>query len=271
MIIYLRRHDLYRTLAGWRLKIYYSHETAKPKLSVVPLDCTFFILLERDIKRKKWVEQQLARTDLPAPRRIFPAIDGKMLKERDFESLYQTGVVSKKGLKRLKTGEIGCMLSHRAIWQKIAEDPSIEVALVLEDDADLVPEFSSTWEKISPSIPNDFDMLFIYNYPEKTSLFETEISHVYRPLYTYCFHGYVISKKGAKKILAQLFPLRKPVDTAVDRLYMKHFRFWRVVMYGLRLKHYDMEEDRLYLYVVQPDLLKTIEASTNIQDTPLLL
>jgi len=141
---------------------------------------------------------------------------------------------------------------------------SIEVALILEDDAQLATNFNEKWQTLSPNIPEDFDMVYLYHYPERTILLETTPPHISRPLYPFCFHGYLMSKKGAQKILRQLFPVTKPIDTALDRLYLSKFNFWRTL--NVLLGHqYTADEDSIILYAITPDLLSTKPLPTNIQ------
>jgi len=52
--------------------------------------------------------------------------------------------------RRLSAGEIGCLQSHVAVWQRIA-DGSESAALVLEDDVLLAPDITSILKM--PSLP----------------------------------------------------------------------------------------------------------------------
>lgn len=70
---------------------------------------------------------------------IWPAVDGSSISSSElagavgshlFEPAYPFG---------LKTGEIGCFLSHRQIWAEI-QNRKIDAALIVEDDAGIEPE-----------------------------------------------------------------------------------------------------------------------------------
>lgn len=82
--------------------------------------------------------------------KIFEAVDGR---ELSMAELQRRGVAAYQGWKQpestfrffnreLKWGEVGCALSHVGVWRAIAEDSSLPVAVVLEDDVDFAPRFA---------------------------------------------------------------------------------------------------------------------------------
>ena len=110
--------------------------------------------------------------------------------------------------------EVAVTLSHISVWNKIKNNDA-EYTLILEDDVYLTKNFSSQIEKIWKSISKvDFDILFLsFEYVKginKKEITTKEICH--KP---YCgiwqASGYVLSKKGLKKLLNEL-PVYGPVD-----------------------------------------------------------
>lgn len=53
---------------------------------------------------------------------------------------------------------IGCMLSHIKCWRYIV-DNNLDRAIILEDDAKLVPDFKTKAQKLVDDAPNDWDVI----------------------------------------------------------------------------------------------------------------
>jgi glycosyl transferase family 25 len=90
------------------------------------------------------MEQQFARLGLSEKVQFFPAVNGYALDKHAMphydgrKRLFFFG-------RHLNQGEIGCLLSHRAIYEKMVRE-SIPHAIVLEDDAILAPDFTSVMQ-----------------------------------------------------------------------------------------------------------------------------
>ena len=69
---------------------------------------------------------------------IWPAVDGSVMSATDLASTVGTQLFEPAYPFPLKTGEIGCFLSHRQIWAEIIRR-DIDAALIIEDDAGLDP------------------------------------------------------------------------------------------------------------------------------------
>jgi GR25 family glycosyltransferase involved in LPS biosynthesis len=152
-----------RMLAGCRFNALFKEAAITPLNRSVKIDQTYYITLQRDPRRISHVQSELTRLDIPQPIEMFAAIDGLQFNNEDIKAMQTANLFTEKAVKKLRKGEFGCAMSHRALWQKVAEDPAIEVALILEDDVELIPHFNEQWEKISSQIPEDFDMVYLYN------------------------------------------------------------------------------------------------------------
>mgnify|MGYP000694607915 CR=1 FL=1 len=118
-------------------------------------------------------------------------------------------------------GAVGCALSHWAAWYHVATNDNIRAALVLEDDvyfktndaplriASLVAEAGGV---------DNFDFLRLDPYPSaknhnmcfRSSKFTQNLD---RELgLTYHFTGYVVTKRGARKLLHRALPLYEHID-----------------------------------------------------------
>ncbi len=104
-------------------------------------------------------------------------------------------------------GQIGCAQSHVECWKRIAGG-HLEQATVMEDDVQLVPDFAEQFRKIELYVPLDFDILYLGYVSISGQLRgkgvskETINEHIMVPSYPLGTHAYVLSKKGASKLLA---------------------------------------------------------------------
>lgn len=91
----------------------------------------YIISLSSSQERRKAIEEQL--TALGLQYAFFDAIDGNQLTVKD-DRIY--AAIRRRLFfgKDLTPGEIGCLLSHRELYQKMINE-KIPVALILEDDA----------------------------------------------------------------------------------------------------------------------------------------
>ncbi len=69
---------------------------------------------------------------------IWPAVDGNAMSDADLAAVVGTGLFEPVYPFLLKTGEIGCFLSHRQIWAEL-QTRSADAALIIEDDAEIDP------------------------------------------------------------------------------------------------------------------------------------
>ncbi|WP_317055953.1 glycosyltransferase family 25 protein [Roseovarius rhodophyticola] len=67
---------------------------------------------------------------------IWPAVDGSALSDTDLEGALGVERFEPSYPFTLKTGEIGCFLSHRQIWAEM-QTRDEDAALIIEDDADI--------------------------------------------------------------------------------------------------------------------------------------
>ena len=98
----------------------------------------WLINLDSNPERFQSATAQLAAFGLTAER--FSAVYGKNLSADEVAACYDPALNQQKFRRPLSAGEIGCYLSHRALWQRMV-DHKIELAFILEDDIDLEPEF----------------------------------------------------------------------------------------------------------------------------------
>ncbi len=158
------------------------------------------INLDKDVERLAYVSSRLAALGLTFARTA--AVDGRLLPASARKPFLAT---PRTDGNVWLPGEIGCLLSHRAVWQLIAagDAPS---AVVLEDDihvADCLPEYlqRTDW------LPAGFDIVRLESttnrirmsraaspVPDQRGLRQVRST-------TWCTGGYIISAECARRLL----------------------------------------------------------------------
>jgi glycosyl transferase family 25 len=128
-------------------------------------------------------------------------------------------------------GEIGVAFSHRAIWNETVKN-NYKNVVVLEDDVILSTDFKNNLEELIRNIPEDADITFlgvgrrkdkVMRYPDIDNIFR-DFDHVeghalvakIQPTnLVYGTYAYIISAKGAKKLLKLTECSRYPLDDII--------------------------------------------------------
>jgi GR25 family glycosyltransferase involved in LPS biosynthesis len=145
----------------------------------------------------------------------FPATYGKNF---DFKPYYDSVLTrtwdhgkwktGKSNMIEMSDGEKGIIMSHYNLWTKIAKEK--EPHIILEDDASGVNSNTQmVLDEILETLPKDYDIYllgFIDLEPINTSSLHAKVKEFV------LLHSYIITPKGAQKLLDQL-PINMPVDT----------------------------------------------------------
>lgn len=187
----------------------------------------FVVNLEKDIEKKEHMLKLCKAFSLNC--HFIDAVYGKSLSEEEIGKHYAKEMATKYLGRGLSRGEIGCLLSHKHIYQ-IMIDEEIEQALILEDDC----EFSDDIEKVFDHMdlfPNNWELVLLghkshlgHDTEARASIWwKQHISTKYKLIRPsdigYGTHGYLINNKGARKLLSKLDQYYKPIDhyTGNDR------------------------------------------------------
>lgn len=161
---------------------------------------------------------------------VFEAVVGKEIPNNEIYNLLSISSLDTlfnkaTNHKDIRTkGAIGCYLSHYKIWQKILND-NLNNVLILEDDmtSDIKSE---ELKKYIDSIPEDYDIaLFSWFYlwfdllinPKKKSVINN-FWNKYNSINVFSTGCYLISKKGAEKLVKNAFPINYQVDAYINIL-----------------------------------------------------
>lgn len=174
----------------------------------------FVINLKRSPTRRQDMSSRL--DPLGVPYSFFDGVDGYTL---DLGNLPDyDGKKRRRYFGRdLSPGEIGCLLSHRAVYQHMV-DHDIPVAIVLEDDVFLAPAFPALIRDIM-SMDVAWDMVRFLESKKvyKRSRILADLSAGFklgRPVTASGgAYGYMLTQKAAKAYLGQMKTNYVPVDT----------------------------------------------------------
>lgn len=96
-------------------------------------------------------------------------------------------------------GGVGCYLSHYNIIRKLVWDPMHDYYVVFEDDVTLVPGAERAIKDAIRNAPNDWDIILFYTLMENPGS-TTENAYVRKLNHFWGMQGYVINRRGARKI-----------------------------------------------------------------------
>ncbi len=126
---------------------------------------------------------------------------------------------------RMSRAEIAVARSHIQVWRRVAQGTQSH-ALILEDDIWFHPDFArqldEAWNDVANDETADADLFYV-SYVEATGGAPKQLisSHVFSPERgLWYLSGYILSKKGAKKLLG-LLPCRGPIDLWINQQFSK--------------------------------------------------
>lgn len=169
---------------------------------------TFVINLARQVERKRRMQAIISTAGVMPV--FVEAVDGSKLSSSELAPWRRT---VKRSL--LNAGEVGCLLSHISVWERIVRD-GIDHAVVLEDDLVIAPSFRQILLRIG-DLP-EFDLLRIETdrspivFRQKSEM-AIAGHHVHKLLRGATrTGGYVISRRGAHRLLASVNDFEQAVD-----------------------------------------------------------
>lgn len=121
-------------------------------------------------------------------------------------------------------GAIGCYLSHYKIWEKVISN-NLNNILILEDDI-VTDADSKEFEEYINSIPKDYDIAMLswfslwfdrLNNPKKNIVINNNW-HKYNSINVFSGGCYLVSRKGAEKLIKNAFPICYQVDAYMNIL-----------------------------------------------------
>jgi len=152
---------------------------------------------------------------------IFEAVNGKELKPSHLLSVWSlynlTKNVERKEHAQLGSwGAVGCYLSHALIWERMVEK-NTQKCIIFEDDVKFYSNFKEEFEKVTPFIPKDADVVFLdLLWCENKINVNKHVKKINGQFFG--THAYIITLEAAKKFLSKILPIEIQIDS-----YMSYF------------------------------------------------
>ncbi|QHM75256.1 Lipooligosaccharide biosynthesis protein lex-1 [Mixta theicola] len=169
---------------------------------------TFIINLEEEVERREKITNQCQHHNLNY--QLIKAVNGKTLPQP-----VVSAVTANYPACGLTQGEIGCALSHLAVYAAIVSE-NLNCALILEDDAILDADLQKYLNSIEFHINNQRPEIYILSAVDAcnksiTRKLGQDITF-YRLAYGSCAHGYIINKAAAQALRKYNLPVRFEAD-----------------------------------------------------------
>jgi GR25 family glycosyltransferase involved in LPS biosynthesis len=191
------------------------------------VDGIYVINMDKDTQRLTEFSQVMANSGWSFKRQA--AVNGKQLLTRRPETvstteraLYDEHIRLRhkyvRSLTWLSHGEIGCLLSHVILWEKVATDPTLNRIAIFEDDArthldgtTVDRHVTELYQYLSQENIPEPDVLYLGKALDDCLNYEKVVGHVYRSVHPLCLHAYIITKKGAQRLL-DMAPYLEAID-----------------------------------------------------------
>ena len=191
------------------------------------LDGTYVINMDGDISRLEHFDFMMASSNWNYSRHS--AINGKKLlaswsditDPEEYEKLRSQLLIKKTFVSMvnlLSHSEIGCLLSHVTLWKEVADNPEKNRIAIFEDDARTHIEGNTIYKLLSgfynylhDNNIEEPDMLYLGKALDDCMNYEKVWGNVYKSKHPLCLHAYIITKRGAQKLL-QMAPYHLPID-----------------------------------------------------------
>lgn len=184
-------------------------------------------IINLDTRRDRWDKLMAAEPYLQSATRV-AGVNGKTLTMNS--EIYH---MFERNEFQWKKSIIGCNLSHISVWKRVAESGT--VALVLEDDVRFHSGWLASWPAYQQAIPADADVLYLGGVlpPNKPALPSasravnsywsqiipnTYFSPVPAPVFHFCAYSYILTQRGAQKLMAFMMDSEKRSFTVSDHL-----------------------------------------------------
>lgn len=177
----------------------------------------YVLHLERATARRANAQALLETCGLEGD--IWPAVDGAQCPLDDLENAVGAGLFDPPYPFPLKTGEVGCFLSHRQIWADMQRHKA-SAALIIEDDAGLAPHaFAATLAMAQNHIKKLGYIQFQTRAPKGpvTTIDTTgDMALIVPQLGGLRTTAQLVSRDAAAHLLKLSAPFDRPVDTFVQ-------------------------------------------------------
>ncbi len=202
----------------------------------------YIISLPDSHERRKNMAAQLNALGLSYE--FFDAIDARGTKVTDCLD-YDSDKRRRYFGRDLTGGEIGCLLSHKALYQKML-DENIEAAVIFEDDCIISEQFGAVLDELMGKT-HLFDCIRFLGSDKVMKrggrkVLELTGGHwlVRMPTAPGGAHATLMTLKGVKKLMPHLSPTPYPIDTVLGRCWETGLNAYTIIP-GLALHNEELE------------------------------
>lgn len=174
---------------------------------------TFVVNLDRHADRLASIDAQLKELSIAYDR--IAAVDGAKLTQAEIDKVYDPVSCKKMLGRELARGEIGCAMSHLAIYRHMQME-NISLACVLEDDAQLSQDLPKTLQSLQYIAENKSSFVCLLTHVGRYTdwggkALDSE-RKVCKTVHAYCTHGYVLNNAAAQALLVHNQKINHPID-----------------------------------------------------------
>ncbi|MGY0393113.1 glycosyltransferase family 25 protein [Bizionia sp. KMM 8389] len=201
--------------------------------SNTPINAIIYIInLDRAVERRKFLEQELLKTDIPY--KFISAIDKTTLSNINHQ-------VKNKYKRDLIPAELGCYLSHVTVKELFLKS-SYDFAIILEDDIRLMDDFDSLIKKAilqqkTLAKSQKWDVLKLASHGRKKLFKINQIDtnyDIYSGSVGITTMAAIWSRKGAESFLKQTIKdgvrvIKMPIDCALQQPWKYHLKIDNIV------------------------------------------
>lgn len=214
------------------------------------------INLKRQPEKKRAIVKELSKLPLELQSKVkfLEAVDGNQLDQHDFSTISEWRDPYHRT--KIKTGEIGCALSHWTLWNIISKSNDKKYHLILEDDIKInnIDQFNQRLIEYLNFLKNDSQSDLVYFHRKLINKNPPESIYHQTPKltvasYSYWTCAYLLSPEGGKKLIKTDYVNKIiPVDEFLP------------IMYGSsnlleRYKKYYLTSGSLQALAIEPSLL----------------
>ncbi|MBD8553969.1 glycosyltransferase family 25 protein [Rhizobium sp. CFBP 8762] len=179
----------------------------------------YIINLDRSEKRWQRVSTMAQQMGLPLTR--IPAVDGACVPVEDRIDTDTASFLRLHG-HVMMPGEYGCYRSHLNVMQAFLQTPKeVEIAIVMEDDAELRPDIIDRALAIHDALPQAGIVKLLNN---RARGFRQKLKTTLGDRVGRCLHGpqgsaacYYVTRTGAASLLSAIATMKLPYDIALER------------------------------------------------------
>lgn len=165
----------------------------------------YIINLESSSERRKIVSEQLSK-EVDIKYEFVPAVDGRKLSDKEKNELFDINKAEKFYARDIKSGEVGCTLSHQKCYKKLL-DSTFPYVIIFEDDIRITDSISNKVNLIKDFLDTNIPTVILlsgrFYYTKKIKIDKTIL--LGKVIDAYLSHAYIVNRAAAK-ILVEDYP-----------------------------------------------------------------